>query len=143
MTDARRGRIREIAAYYIPAVDNLLDTVTTPAALVAGTLVAAAVMADLPPIVKWTTAIIAGGGAAGHYARGDRVATYKVDPRDRRTRQSRHRDRRSWVAALLISRAGSDRAIDCTRHCGSALLGDVADGAQAAQAQALRWVTRM
>ncbi len=55
----------EIAAYYIPAVDNLLDTITTPAALVAGTLVAAAVMADLPPIVKWTTAIIAGGGAAG------------------------------------------------------------------------------
>jgi hypothetical protein len=55
----------EIAAYYIPGVDNLLDTVATPAALVAGTVVAAAVMADLPPLVKWTTAIIAGGGAAG------------------------------------------------------------------------------
>jgi hypothetical protein len=55
----------EIAAYYIPGVDNLLDTVATPAALVAGTVVAAAVMTDLPPIVKWTTAIIAGGGAAG------------------------------------------------------------------------------
>ena len=55
----------EIAAYYIPGVDNILDTVATPAALVAGTIVAAAVMTDLPPIVKWTTAIIAGGGAAG------------------------------------------------------------------------------
>jgi hypothetical protein len=55
----------EIAAYYIPGVDNLLDTVATPAALVAGTVVAAAVMTDLPPIVKWTTAVIAGGGAAG------------------------------------------------------------------------------
>jgi hypothetical protein len=57
--------VLEIAAYYIPGVDNLLDTVATPAALVAGTVVAAAVMADLPPLVKWTTAIIAGGGAAG------------------------------------------------------------------------------
>ncbi|HSD74306.1 MAG TPA: DUF4126 domain-containing protein [Steroidobacteraceae bacterium] len=55
----------EIAAYYIPGVDNLLDAVATPAALVAGTVVAAAVMTDLPPILKWTTAVIAGGGAAG------------------------------------------------------------------------------
>ncbi|HSC08394.1 MAG TPA: DUF4126 domain-containing protein [Steroidobacteraceae bacterium] len=57
--------ILEIAAYYIPGVDNLLDTVATPAALVAGTIVAAAVMTELPPLVKWTTAVIAGGGAAG------------------------------------------------------------------------------
>ena len=57
--------IVEVLAYYIPAVDNLLDTITTPVALIAGTLVSAAVMVDLPPIVKWTTAIIAGGGAAG------------------------------------------------------------------------------
>jgi hypothetical protein len=57
--------VLEIAAYYVPGVDNLLDTVATPAALVAGTVVAAAVMADLPPLVKWTTAVIAGGGAAG------------------------------------------------------------------------------
>ena len=55
----------EILAYYIPGVDNLLDTIATPAALIAGTVVAAAVMTDLPPIVKWTTAVIAGGGAAG------------------------------------------------------------------------------
>lgn len=55
----------EIAAYYIPGVDNLLDTLATPAALIAGTIAAAAVMTDLPPIVKWTTAVIAGGGAAG------------------------------------------------------------------------------
>jgi hypothetical protein len=54
----------EILAYYIPGVDNLLDAVATPAAMVAGAAVAAAVMTDLPPIVKWTTAVIAGGGAA-------------------------------------------------------------------------------
>ena len=55
----------EVLAYYIPAVDNLLDTVTTPAALIAGTLVAAATITNLPPAVKWATAIIAGGGVAG------------------------------------------------------------------------------
>jgi len=55
----------EILAYYIPGLDNLLDTIATPATLIAGTVVAAAVMADLPPLVKWTTAVIAGGGAAG------------------------------------------------------------------------------
>jgi Domain of unknown function (DUF4126) len=57
--------IVEILAYYVAGVDNLLDAIAAPAALVAGTIVAAAVMTDLPPLVKWTTALIAGGGAAG------------------------------------------------------------------------------
>jgi hypothetical protein len=57
--------LAETLAYYIPGVDNLLDTLATPAAFLAGIVVSAAVMADLPPMVKWTTAIIAGGGAAG------------------------------------------------------------------------------
>ena len=57
--------VTEVLAYYVPGVDNLLDAIATPAALVAGTIAAAAVMTDLPPIVKWTTAVIAGGGAAG------------------------------------------------------------------------------
>ena len=55
----------ELIAYYIPGVDNLLDTLATPAALVAGTVVSAAVITDLPPTVKWATAVIAGGGIAG------------------------------------------------------------------------------
>ena len=55
----------EILAYYVPAVDNLLDILATPAALVAGTVVSAAVMTDVPPMVKWTAAVIAGGGVAG------------------------------------------------------------------------------
>jgi hypothetical protein len=57
--------VLEVLAYYIPVVDNLLDAIAAPAALLAGTLVSAAVMIDLPPMVKWTTAVIAGGGAAG------------------------------------------------------------------------------
>ena len=55
----------EVLAYYIPGVDNLLDALATPAAFVAGTVIAAAVMTDLPPMVKWAAAIIAGGGVAG------------------------------------------------------------------------------
>ena len=55
----------EILAYYLPGVDNLLDALATPAAVIAGTVVSAAVMTDLPPVVKWSTAVIAGGGAAG------------------------------------------------------------------------------
>ena len=55
----------EILAYYVPGVDNLLDSLATPAALVAGTIVSAAVMTDVPPMVKWTAAVIAGGGVPG------------------------------------------------------------------------------
>ena len=55
----------EVLAYYLPGIDNLLDALATPAALVAGTIAAAAVITDLPPLVRWTTAVIAGGGAAG------------------------------------------------------------------------------
>jgi Domain of unknown function (DUF4126) len=57
--------VAEILAYYIPGIDNLLDALATPAAFIAGTVVAAAVITDLPPLVKWSTAIIAGGGVAG------------------------------------------------------------------------------
>lgn len=57
--------LAEILAYYIPGVDNLLDTLATPAAFVAGTVVSAAVITDLPPMVRWTAAVIAGGGVAG------------------------------------------------------------------------------
>ena len=57
--------IAEILAYYIPVVDNLLDALATPAAFVAGTVVSAAVMTDVPSMVKWPAAVIAGGGIAG------------------------------------------------------------------------------
>ncbi|MFT3988871.1 DUF4126 domain-containing protein [Aestuariivirga sp.] len=56
--------LAEIAAFYIPAVDNLLDAVATPGAVAAGIAVSAAVMTDMTPMLKWSLAIIAGGGAA-------------------------------------------------------------------------------
>jgi len=57
--------VLEVAAYYIPWLDNLLDSIATPAAIVAGTIVTAAVMTDMSPLMKWSLALIAGGGAAG------------------------------------------------------------------------------
>jgi hypothetical protein len=54
----------ELVAYYVPVVDNLLDGVATPAAVVAGVVVAAAVMTDIDPWLKWTLATVAGGGLA-------------------------------------------------------------------------------
>jgi hypothetical protein len=53
----------EIAGYYIPWVDNLLDTIATPAAVIAGVIVTASAMTvDVSPFLKWTLAVVAGGG---------------------------------------------------------------------------------
>jgi hypothetical protein len=46
-------------------LDNLLDTLASPAAVIAGTVATAACVTDMSPWLKWATAIIAGGGAAG------------------------------------------------------------------------------
>lgn len=56
--------VLEIGAYYIPGLDHLLDTIATPAAVVAGTLVTASFVTDVEPWFRWTLAAIAGGGAA-------------------------------------------------------------------------------
>jgi len=56
--------IVELLAYYIPYVDNLLDTITVPLAAIAGTAVMVSVVGDLDPVYTWTLAIIAGGGTA-------------------------------------------------------------------------------
>jgi hypothetical protein len=55
----------EIAGYYVPWLDHLLDTLASPAAIVAGTIVTASAVTDMSPFLKWTLAVIAGGGAAG------------------------------------------------------------------------------
>ncbi len=57
--------VLEIIGYSIPWFDHLLDIVATPAAIIAGTVVAAAFAPEIDPIAKWTLALVAGGGAAG------------------------------------------------------------------------------
>ncbi len=57
--------ILEIAAYYVPWLDHLLDVLATPAAIVAGMVMTASVVTGLDPMLKWTLALIAGGGISG------------------------------------------------------------------------------
>jgi hypothetical protein len=57
--------IVEVGAYYVPWLDHLLDVVATPAAVVAGMIMTASVVTGLDPMLKWTLALIAGGGIAG------------------------------------------------------------------------------
>ena len=55
--------IAELAAYYVPWVDNLLDSIASPAAVVAGTGMTAVVLEAIrDPVIQWSLAIIAGGG---------------------------------------------------------------------------------
>jgi hypothetical protein len=59
--------IVEIGAYYIPFVDNLLDTIATPLSVVAGTVLAASILpvTDMEPPLRWGIGLLAGGSAAG------------------------------------------------------------------------------
>lgn len=54
----------EIVAYYIPWLDNALDSAAVPVATIAGIFVTASVVADIDPFWRWTLAVIAGGGIA-------------------------------------------------------------------------------
>lgn len=67
----------EVGGYYIPWIDNLLDSIATPVAGLAGILMSASVMTDFSPMMQWSIAIIAGGGAAGTIQLGT-VATRMV-----------------------------------------------------------------
>jgi hypothetical protein len=57
--------VLEIAGYYIPWVDNMLDSIAAPSAIVAGAIAMASVVTGMSPFLKWTLSIIAGGGMAG------------------------------------------------------------------------------
>ena len=57
--------VLEIAGYYVPIVDHALDTLTTPASFVAGTLLMTSSLPNLDPTLRWTLGILVGGGTAG------------------------------------------------------------------------------
>jgi hypothetical protein len=69
--------VLEVLAYTVPWIDHLLDTLATPAAVVAGVVASAAVFVDLPPAVRWAAAIVLGGGAAGAVQAGTVLARLK------------------------------------------------------------------
>ena len=56
----------EVGGYYIPWVDNLLDTIATPAAIIGGIFVTSASLeGEMDQSMQWMLAIIAGGSTAG------------------------------------------------------------------------------
>jgi len=55
----------EMASYYIPWIDNVLDVISTPLALVGGALMMGGALDGVPPYVKWALAAVAGSGTAG------------------------------------------------------------------------------
>ena len=56
----------EIGGYFIPWIDNLLDAVATPAAIIGGIFVTSASLeGELDPSAQWTLSVIAGGGVSG------------------------------------------------------------------------------
>jgi hypothetical protein len=54
----------EVLAYTIPWLDHVLDLITSPAAIIAGVVATASMVMDISPFLRWTLAIIAGGGTA-------------------------------------------------------------------------------
>jgi Domain of unknown function (DUF4126) len=57
--------VLEVLGYAIPWLDHVLDLVATPAAILAGTVMTASLTPEMDPLVKWTLALVAGGGTAG------------------------------------------------------------------------------
>jgi hypothetical protein len=65
--------VLESLAYYIPFLDHLLDTIAVPLSAISGTVVAMSTFVDLPPLLSWGLALIAGGGLAGLISAGTAV----------------------------------------------------------------------
>ena len=114
--------ILEITAYYIPWIDNLLDSIAAPASMIAGTIVAASSIVQISPLMKWTLAIIAGGGTAaifhGAHCNNERCVKCSY----RRHRQSRRCNNRTG-ACISSERVGNNPAACmwlhscCTAFC--------------------------
>jgi uncharacterized membrane protein len=56
--------VAEILAYYIPFIDNLLDSVEMPLSIAAGTLLMTSVFPSASEWMKWILGFIIGGGVA-------------------------------------------------------------------------------
>ncbi|WP_080240762.1 DUF4126 domain-containing protein [Spirosoma rigui] len=57
--------VLELGGYYIPWVDNVLDTVATPASIIAGTLLSTSFLQIENPVLQWGLGLMLGGGSAG------------------------------------------------------------------------------
>lgn len=57
--------VAEVGAYHVPWLDNVLDWLAAPVAVVAGTLAVASALPEDDGLLRWVLAAIGGGGAAG------------------------------------------------------------------------------
>lgn len=57
--------VLEVAAYYVPFFDNVLDTIAAPVAVVAGIIASASVLTDMPPWLQYSIAVVGAGSTAG------------------------------------------------------------------------------
>jgi len=56
--------VLEVVAFYVPWLDNLLDTIALPAAAIAGAVVATSVLVGMDPWLRWSLGVVAGAGVA-------------------------------------------------------------------------------
>lgn len=63
----------EVLAYYIPFVDNLLDSIATPLSICAGTLLMTSVFPAEDEWMKWVIGLVVGGGAAATIQSGSAI----------------------------------------------------------------------
>ena len=54
----------EVLAYYIPFVDNLMDSIAIPLSAIAGTLLFTSQFVESNEVLRWGLGVIAGGGTA-------------------------------------------------------------------------------
>jgi hypothetical protein len=59
--------VLEVIAYYIPFLDNILDFIAAPLAVIAGSLLASSLIPfpDHEPLFRWGMGVLAGGATAG------------------------------------------------------------------------------
>lgn len=73
--------VAEITAYYIPWLDNLLDTIALPLSFVAGTILTTSFVQIDNPVLHWGLGLLMGGGTAGFIQAGTtltRLASTKL-----------------------------------------------------------------
>ena len=94
--------VLEILAYYVPWLDNLMDTIASPAAISAGFVMVYSTLGEANPVVQWALSIIAGGGVSGTI----QIGTVSVRALSTMTT--------AGIANPLVSTAEAGASIFCT-----------------------------
>ena len=94
--------VLEILAYYVPWLDNLMDSIASPAAMLAGFAMVYSTLGDANPVLQWALSIIVGGGVSGTI----QIGTVSVRARSTMTT--------GGIANPLVSTAEAGACVFCT-----------------------------